>query len=64
MKIVKTKRDSLGAHSFDCPKCKKTGFVGFWQNLIKYPSPMNWFCSSCSEKFKLERTPYKEAVNK
>jgi transcription elongation factor Elf1 len=62
MNTIKTKRDSLGAHHFDCPKCKKEGFLGFWQNLIKYPSPMKWSCSHCGEKIQLERTPYKESV--
>ena len=64
MQIIQTKRDSLGCHHFDCPKCKREGFVGFWQDTEKYPSPMNWFCSRCGEKFKLERTPYIEAVVK
>ncbi len=61
--IVKTRRDSLGAHHFDCPKCKKEGHLGFWENIFDYPSPMKWFCSFCGEKFQLERTPFIESEN-
>lgn len=54
----------MGIHSFDCPNCKKYGFIGFWQNLKKYPSPMDWSCSFCGTKVKLERTPYEVEVCK
>lgn len=60
MKTVKTKRDALGAHSFECAKCQKEGFLGFWQDLTKYPSPMNWTCSFCGEKISVERTPFEK----
>ena len=49
----------MGVHTFECPFCKKEGFLGFWLNTDKYKSPMEWSCSFCGQILLLLRTEFK-----